>query len=860
MSNNIPGINRRIQPGTIVRQRTLQRAAAAAGGARILCIIGEGEVEEVVIDSAQGGGSDGVNSDFSGSNNPTGRHFQLGSTSLIANRTSLLLNGAQLDVLEAQIDSNAFDNRYDARVDPNTGRVELQRAHLVSVGGTAGSPIYYTDFATNTGSGAPTLTSDSLVDTSAPAETWTLRVVSVVRDGYGDPISGEATFSVSGSTSGIIKDSDGNPIRWRSDGTTVSNGILSFSISEGVVPFEVGDRFTVEVDSQVLEQNDQLVARYIPTANLEDPELFLDPEALFDKHGQPSSSNTLSLGAQMAFENNAPAVLALQAKPPLPRKTSETLIAADNPLTDATEGASGAADIEDTIFPLDLGAMPDADTQINIFVVDSDGSETQLQLTKVDFYDTDYSTVASTYTGFVTDGSISQSYTVVQVPEVEQSGIDGYVLSPGGDTITFTSETASFSQDRVATGEGDVGKDLYFFDPTALAGASGSFAVYEITEVGDGYGDTTVVTATRSSGPALTGPTSFSDVIWHVVDPNDESVQFAITDDVAINNLTAGKGLRIEYIDQQDADFFDTNWSSALQELEASDCQIVVPLPTQAISNIFQATRSHVEAMSAPANARERITIIGAINGLDPDDLVGRTQAAVENIGILEGIQGDDAEEVLENNIEDLANYSVTDAFGGSFRTVYMAPDQIVRNINGTNTVLSGYFMAPALGGFLSGQGNVAIPPTFKILTGFSILRDRVYRQFTLDELADAGVLVVQPVAGGGRMLHGLTTSQSGIPEEEEVSIVAIRDQTSRALRNALRPFVGTVQSGTLIPAMTDTVSRTLDAMISQGLLASKGAISVARDDSEPRQINVRVQVAPTAPVNWVFIDVTFAI
>jgi hypothetical protein len=823
--------------------------------------MGEGEIEEVVVESAEGSGADGLDSDFAGSTSPTGRHFALNNASLTSNRTTILLNGSPLAVTEGTISTSAFDSQYDARLEIATGRIELQQSHLVPEGSDGAVATYYAANANNTGNGNPVLVSTSLVDTSAPAETWTIRVISVVRDGYGDEIAGNATLSVSGSTSGIIKDDNGNAIRWKSDGVAVSNGILTFSVVEGSVPFAVGDRFTVVVDSQVLKANDNLIVQYLPTLILEDPELFLDPESLFAKHGQPSATNTLSLGAQIAFSNNAPAVLAMQAKPPVPRRTSDTLLAQDNPLTTAVEGSSGGFDIEDTIFPISGEGRPDTNTEVNIFVVSSDGSEEQIVLTKVGFYDTDFASLAALYTSFVTDASTSNSYTVANTLQVEQSGDDGYVEVPtGGATITFTAPTASFSQDRLETGEGDVGKQLFFLDPSGLSGSSGAFAVYTIDQIGDGYGDNTTVTATRVSGPVQLGGEVYEDAQWQVVDPNETSVQFAVSDDVAVTFLTAGKGLRIEYIDEKDADFFDTNWSAALLALETADCQMIAPLPLQAISNIFQATRAHVETMSNVSNQKERIAIIGAINGLEPDNLIGRTLAAVENIGVLEGIQGDDAEEVLASNIEDLADYSVTAAYGNSFRTVYMAPDQIIRNINGTNTVLSGYFMSPALGGLLSGQGNVAVPPTFKILTGFNILRDRVYRQFTLDELADAGVLVVQPVAGGGRILHGLTTIQNNVPEEEEISIVAIRDQTSRALRNALRPFVGTVQSGTLIPSITDTVSRTLDALISQELLSSKGALSVARDASEPRQINVRVQVAPVVPVNWLFIDLVIAI
>lgn len=860
MANNFPGVTRRLQPVVGLIQNRVQRAAAAAGGVRILAIIGEGASEETLVATARGGGSDGLNSDYSGNDSPDGRHFQISKIALIPNRTQILLNDVELEVLEEAITSDTFDSRYDVRVDPDTGRVELQKSHLISFGGTGAGATYYTASEDNTGNGIPNITSDSLIDDSAPAETWTARVTAVVKNGSGNTITGQATISVSGSTSGVIKDTNGSPIRWKSDGVFVDNGILNIAFTEGSTVFAVGDRFTFSVGSRVLKTNDKLDVVYIATENLNDPELFLDAEALFVKHGRPSETNTISLGAQMAFANGAPSILALQAKPALPRRTSLVLLEPDNLLTDDTEGATGNADIEDTIFPLPIGARPDSNSQINIFVMSADGTEEQQVLTKHAFYDNALDTEALAYTGFVTSSSFSSAYTVVETPEVEDSGIDGYVHVLSSTTIHFSAATAAFTDDRIVTGEGDVGKHLYFLDPAGLAGATGSFARYTITIVGDGYGDNTVCTATRVSGAAITAGFVFNDVKWQLVDENDVSVQFAVTDDVATTKLTSGKGLRIDYIDDDDADFFDTNWGAALTELEVANCQIVVPLPTQAISNIFQATRTHVETMSNIENSKERICIIGAILGLTPDNLVGREDAAVEDIGLLEGIQGDDVEEVLESNIEDLANYSVEDAFGTSFRTVYMAPDQIVVNIAGTNTELSGYFLAPALGGFLAGHGNVAEPPTFKVLNGFSILRSRTYRQFTLDELADAGVLVVQPVAGGGRMLHGLTTSQSGAPEDEEISIVAIRDQAARALRNALSAYVGTVQTQTTIASITDTVNGTVDALISQGLLASKGAISVSRDPVEPRQIDVVVQVAPSAPIDWIFVSLTVQI
>jgi len=865
MANNIPGINRRIQPNVITRVKTKQRVNASAGGLRDVAIIGSGEREEDVVSSALGGGADGVNPDYSGTNSPDGRHFQLSNIGLVNSRNRLFKNGLPLVVKEEAITSLAFDSRYDARIDPLTGRIELQRAHLVDYGGNGVTSQFYNPGVANVGNGVPVITSSSLVSTSAPDETWTARVTSVIVDGSGNPVSGEATISVSGSISGALLDGYGNVASWKSDGIFVNNGILNIAFSESTIPFQVGDRWTIKVESGVLQLNDELTWRGIVSLDVNDPELFNSPSNLFAKHGNPSVDNTLSLGAQMAFENGAFRVMALQAKPSLPRKTSEFLITADDPLTTTIEGSSGGIDIEDTIFPLALGSQPHVDSNINIYAVNSDGTETQIVANRQAFYNSSYTTLANAYTGFVTDAGTTNSYTVFTAPEAEQSGTDGYVTvttggSGGTALITFTSPTVLFSDDRLASGEGDVGKKIEIVSPDALAGAAPATHTYTILTVGDGYGDMTVATAISDAGGPTLGVDGYADVEWHIIDSANTSSWFMITDDIATVQLTAGKGLRVEYITTDDFDFFDTYWSEAYTSLEKVDTQFVVPLPDSTYSNIFSAGKTHVEKMSQPVNAKERMLIVGSFVGLNPDNIIGRTNAAIENLGILEGIQGDDPEEVLAGNIEDLTNYSVPLAYGDSFRTVWLHPDSIVRNIDGTNTTLPGFYMAAALGGFLSGQGNIAEPPTFKTLNGFSILRDKIYRQITLDELADAGVLVVQPVSGGGRMLHGLTTVQTNAPEEEEISIVGIRDMVARILRNSLRPFVGKLNSPTIISEISAGIDKILRNLVSQGMLSSIGAIIVTRDPLEARQINLEVEISPTGPINWLFVDMTVSL
>jgi hypothetical protein len=165
--------------------------------------------------------------------------------------------------------------------------------------------------------------------------------------------------------------------------------------------------------------------------------------------------------------------------------------------------------------------------------------------------------------------------------------------------------------------------------------------------------------------------------------------------------------------------------------------------------------------------------------------------------------------------------------------------------------------MAAAAGGWLCGEPNIAMPLTFKTLVGFTILNDKVFKQTELDLMGDAGITVVQPVTGGGRVLHGKTTTQSGAAEEEEISIVFIRDHIARTMRRSFQAFIGQPEDPTLIPSLTSRAIALLNAFSSQNLITAYRNLSVSRDDVEPRQYNIVLEVQPNYPVNWIFIDIS---
>lgn len=87
-----------------------------------------------------------------------------------------------------------------------------------------------------------------LIDTNAIPQDWKIfcSLDGSENDGY-------AKFGAIGSLTGSAFDGYGNPVMWNPDGVIVSNGILSFAINNGTIPFKRGDYFLVDVDGHVVD-------------------------------------------------------------------------------------------------------------------------------------------------------------------------------------------------------------------------------------------------------------------------------------------------------------------------------------------------------------------------------------------------------------------------------------------------------------------------------------------------------------------------------------------------------------------------------------------------------------------------------
>lgn len=652
-----------------------------------------------------------------------------------------------------------------------------------------------------------------------------------------------------------------------------TNGVLVFGIEPGTVPFDIGDKFFIDVNSKVLKENDTLEARYIPESDINDPEVFTSAAELFQKHGRESVTNTLSLGARLCFENGAPFVLAIQCKPPLPRRTSITLIEEQDSDGDGGFSACGGSaedcEVDDLRFIIPRPSVglqsgrPDGDTQVNIFIV-RDDEETQIFPNKVSFYNSQYED-ATGQASFIASSDTSFSYTIINTEtKIEGTGFNADINAAEG---SFSTTEIDFDGDDV--GKIIVIQSLKKSDGTLLTVAADISAhLFSDSSVGAEL----VITEIVDDNTVLVQGNDDDDTI---ILEDGEDIQFFIKDDSDTTNVSAaillhrdlvdsgtlkeGDGIRISYIDEIDADFFDTNWFDAFEALEEEECQIIVPLPLQNRSGIFRAAVQHAETMSTIAIQKERIAMFGAQRGVTVAALLGQEDVAVEDIGVLEGTQGDDPEEVLDGNIEDLQNFKLSDNFTSN-RSVYFYPDEIVRTIAGTNTFIDGFYMAAAAAGYFAGTQNVAIPLTKKVLSGFSILRNKKYRPVILNQLGGEGATVLQPVIGGGEVLAGRTTSQSGFVEDEEISIIFIRDRVKQVIRAGLKSFIGIVEDANIQGVIMSKVIQLMSGLVSQGLVTGFTNVRVERDKIDPRQWNVYLNYNPAYPLNFIFCDLEVGI
>ena len=92
--------------------------------------------------------------------------------------------------------------------------------------------------------------------------------------------------------------------------------------------------------------------------------------------------------------------------------------------------------------------------------------------------------------------------------------------------------------------------------------------------------------------------------------------------------------------------------------------------------------------------------------------------------------------------------------------------------------------------------------------------------------------------------------------EDEEISVIFIRDRVKQVLRDSLDGYIGTVENENTQGVIGSRVISIMSALVSQGLVTNFENITVSRVKVDPRQWNVFLRFQPAFPINYIFIDI----
>lgn len=245
---------------------------------------------------------------------------------------------------------------------------------------------------------------------------------------------------------------------------------------------------------------------------------------------------------------------------------------------------------------------------------------------------------------------------------------------------------------------------------------------------------------------------------------------------------------------------------------------VITPLATS--SEVYSFLNQHCVFMGSPRQEGERIGVIGMAAGTTP---LGARAVAT-------GLQS----ELIVANYPDLYVVAVTDNSG-----------------NSTDQVVDGTFMAAAMAGASCNPAvDVATPWTRREMLGFRRL-GRNLDPTEANQVAVAGVSVIESVNAGLRVRHGLTTRLDTVITRTPSVILTIH-HVQQSIRRVLDPFIGQKFTGSLIKAVESTLTGMFSTLIDQKIVTAISGINIFVDSNDPTILRVEAIYVPVFPLEYI--------
>ncbi len=294
------------------------------------------------------------------------------------------------------------------------------------------------------------------------------------------------------------------------------------------------------------------------------------------------------------------------------------------------------------------------------------------------------------------------------------------------------------------------------------------------------------------------------------------------------------------------------DFQGSLDQLQPKIVDMIVPItigsgtgereiPLSEKAAILQAVDLHCQTMANPQNKKERVGI-GSMGDAEIGD------ATTPNTQIF------------------TASVSLKDK-----RITIIAPGKAIMQIQDPaglfqDVTVDASFMAVAFAALSANPlSDVATPLTNQQFTDIRSISaetaghpDPEYLETEKNLLGGAGVTVIDKLGSRIFVRHQLTTDQTN-QANGEFSVVVTTDFVSQAVRFTTEQFIGKkLIPQIVIPAIRGTILATMQALASEALISSIGAITVTVNPSDPTEVLATVQYVPVFPLNR--IKVTFTI
>lgn len=245
---------------------------------------------------------------------------------------------------------------------------------------------------------------------------------------------------------------------------------------------------------------------------------------------------------------------------------------------------------------------------------------------------------------------------------------------------------------------------------------------------------------------------------------------------------------------------------------------VIVPLATD--PNIFAYLNQHCAFMSSPRQEGERMGVVGCA--------VGTTALGVQ--AIAKGL----ASELMIVTYPDSYVLSVTDADGTSF-------DQLV----------DGSFMAASIAGTTCNPAiDVATPLTRRQVFGFKQV-GRILEPTEANQIAVAGVSLVEQVDAGLRIRHGLTTRVDNVITRTP-SVTLTVHYVQQTMRRVLDPFIGQKFSGAVLKQAESSMTAAFRSLIEEQIVGKVAGISITVDEEDPTIMRAEAVYVPVFPLEYI--------